>query len=63
MSASRYAMIKDGVVHNVCLWDGDTTKWQPPEDMTVLPAPENIGVGWSYADGQWTEPAPTDPAS
>ena len=58
MSVMRYAMIKDGVVQNICLWDGDLNTWTPPEDMTVIAAPENIGVGWSYSEGQWAEPVP-----
>lgn len=49
-------MIRDGIVQNISLWDGDTTRWQPPEDMLVIPAPDYVGVGWGYADGMWTEP-------
>lgn len=56
MTAIRYAMIRDGIVQNISLWDGDTTRWQPPEDMLVIPAPDYVGVGWGYADGMWTEP-------
>jgi hypothetical protein len=54
--AIRYAMIRESKVQNICLWDGDTTTWQPPNDMTVIPAPDHVGVGWGYADGVWTEP-------
>jgi len=56
MAAIRYAMIKDGIVQNISLWDGDTTKWTPPDDMIVIPAPDHVGVSWGYADGVWTEP-------
>ena len=60
MTAIRYAMIKDGTVQNICLWDGDTTTWQPPDDMTVISAPDHVGVGWGYAGGVWTEPVVED---
>lgn len=49
-------MIKDGIVQNICIWDGDTTKWQPPEEMTVIPAPDYVGVGWGYDGATWAEP-------
>ena len=60
MTAIRYAMIKDGIVQNISLWDGDTIKWQPPEDMLVIPAPDHSGVGWSYGGAVWTEPVVED---
>lgn len=55
-NAIRYAMIKDNVVQNVCLWDGDTSTWSPPDDMLVIPAPDYVGVGWGYEDGNWISP-------
>jgi hypothetical protein len=61
MTAIRYAMIKDGIVQNISLWDGDTTRWQPPEDMLVIPAPDHIGMGWSYDGENWSEPVPAPP--
>lgn len=56
MNAIRYAMIKDGIVQNICLWDGDTTKWTPPEGMIVIPAPDNVGIGWTYDGANWAAP-------
>ena len=56
----RYAMIKNGKVENISLWDGDVTKWSPPEDMLVIPAPDHIGVGWLH-DGDWHEPIIEEP--
>ena len=61
MTAIRYAMIKDSIVENICLWDGDTSVWSPPDGYLVIPAPDYIGVGWGYADGVWTEPVPDSP--
>jgi hypothetical protein len=54
-------MIKDGTVVNVSLWDGDTFKWQPPSDMLCIPAPDHVGIGWTYEDGEWTAPVVPEP--
>ena len=62
-NAIRYAMIKDGIVQNVCLWDGDTNTWTPPDGYLVIPAPDHIGTGWGYLDGVWTPPAANEEAS
>lgn len=36
MTTQNYLMIQENVVTNVCVWDGDTTQWQPPQDATML---------------------------
>lgn len=63
----RWAMIKDGLVVNVCLWNGSLNTWQPPEGIVMIKAPDNIGIGWSYDPNTdtWAEPImdqpPADP--
>jgi hypothetical protein len=52
----RYAMIRDGVVENVSLWDGDLNRWQPPEGIVCIPAPDEIGIGWSWDGQNWIAP-------
>lgn len=52
----RYAMIKNEIVENISLWDGDNKRWQPPEDMLVIPAPDHIGVNWRYVNGEFLPP-------
>ena len=52
----RYAMIRNGVVENVSLWDGDLLKWQPPEGITCIPAPDEIGIGWIWDGSSWAAP-------
>jgi len=54
-------MIKNGVVENVSLWDGDTNKWQPPEGITCIPAPDEIGIGWTWDESNWTAPVIPEP--
>jgi hypothetical protein len=61
MEAIRYAMIRNQIVENVCLWNGDTFMWQPPEGYLCIPAPDNIGISWRYIDGEWLEPIIPDP--
>jgi hypothetical protein len=54
-------MIRDGVVENVSLWDGDLAKWQPPEGIVCIPAPDDIGIGWTWDGANWGSiVAPTD---
>lgn len=61
----RYAIIIEGVVNNVCLWDGDETKWQPPQGSVtralVNDEPVNPGHSWT-AKGGFT-PAPLSAVS
>lgn len=54
--AERWAMIKDAVVINVCLWDGDTNTWRPPEDIEMQPAPDDVGIGWGWDGSAFTPP-------
>lgn len=53
----RYAIVRDGIVENVIVWDGETP-YSPPEG-TILVANENVGIGWSYdsATGEFIRPA------
>lgn len=54
----RWAMIQNGTVINVCLWDGSLDTWQPPEGIDMVKAPDNIGISWTYdnATDTWAEP-------
>lgn len=58
-----YAIVKDGMVVNVVVWDGNT-EWQPPEGTTAIKVTEETGpayIGFPYADGRFTSPpAPVD---
>ena len=44
----RWAMIQNGVVVNVCLWDGDLKTWQPPGGIEMQLATDNCGIGWTW---------------
>jgi hypothetical protein len=36
MTIQNYLMIQENIVTNVCVWDGNTQTWQPPQDTTML---------------------------
>lgn len=55
---SRYAVVCDGQVINVTLWDGKTD-WAPDEGCTVhkLPDDSPVGPGWTRAkNGRYVAP-------
>lgn len=51
---SNYAVVEDGKVTNIVVWDGET-KWLPENGDAIL-APEGVGIGWTYVDGIFTAP-------
>lgn len=60
--AKRIAIIKNGVVENVAVWDGKSP-WTPQAfdklvDVTSL---SHIGVGWSHDGNQFTTPPAPKP--
>ena len=52
----RWAMLRDGVVENVCNWDGLLTTWHPPEGIVMKEAPDHVGIGWSHDGVDWVAP-------
>jgi len=53
---SVYAIVKDGMVAEMALWDGES-EWAPSEG-TAVPATDGAGIGWGYIDGKFIEPQP-----
>lgn len=63
MSAiNTYAIVENGAVINVVLWDGQSG-WQPPAGSTanLLPIGAQVGVGYTFDGTNYTEP--TNPAA
>ena len=60
---SNWAMIQDSVVVNVCIWDGDTNTWQPPEGylMVVIPEGSGVGIGWGWDGTNFIAPPEPEP--
>lgn len=42
----NYAVIENGVVTNIAVWDGESA-WQPTNAL-VIPVSDNVRIGWFY---------------
>lgn len=56
---SKYAIVKNNLVENICVWDG-VTPWQPPAGTQAIavPANEPVGPGYAYVNGKFIAPPP-----
>jgi hypothetical protein len=54
----RYALITNGLVENICEWDGDTQKWAPPQGVQAIPAADHWSLGGTLIEGVYTPPPP-----
>lgn len=55
----RYAIVKDGAVVNIIEYESQPST--PPdgfEDGYVAIQADNVSIGWTYANGQFTNPNP-----
>lgn len=50
----NYAVIENGVVTNIAVWDGDSA-WQPTNAL-VIPVSDNVRIGWYYEKGKFSPP-------
>ncbi|MEG0870365.1 MAG: tail fiber assembly protein [Hafnia sp.] len=53
---SIYALVKDGVVENTVIWDGEGDLF-PDYQVVELKENENAGPGWSYDGTEFYAPA------
>jgi hypothetical protein len=44
--AQNYLIIESNIVTNVCLWDGDTSKWTPPLGSIALVQATTPAMVW-----------------
>ena len=51
----RYAIVADGVVTSVTLWDGES-EWTPPEGSTAVECGDDVATGWTYDGTDFTAP-------
>ncbi|SAL25561.1 hypothetical protein [Caballeronia telluris] len=58
MEAKQHAIVENGVVTNVVIWDGATSSWQPPEGAStvLIDGSQPIGIGYTTADGSTFSP-------
>lgn len=54
--SNQYALVENGVVVNVILWDGNTATWAAPEGQQAVAIPdgEHVAIGWTW-DGKTFE--------
>jgi hypothetical protein len=52
---NKYAVVVNGVVTNVALWDGQTD-WAPDGEVILLADGISAGPKWTYSNGIFTEP-------
>lgn len=53
MTTQNYLMIQENIVTNVCLWDGNTETWQPPQDATMLVQETTPTKIWGLVEGEY----------
>ena len=56
----KYALIQNGKVVNVIVWDGQS---EISNSDNLVEVTENAGIGWDYVDGKFSDnrPEPTEP--
>lgn len=55
----KYALIKDGNVQNIILWDGEG-EYDLEDEVEMRELHPEACIGWSYADGVWSPPPPAE---
>ncbi len=55
---SRYAIVENGVVVNVVIWDGKTECAAIPDDAICLPSNSPVGPGFTFDGTAFAAPAP-----
>lgn len=50
----NYALIKNGIVENVVVWDGDGDIFSEYEVVEIDGV--QAGIGWGYDNGEFIEP-------
>ena len=60
MVIQRYALVRspDGLIVNVCVWDGVTAWDDSLPNVSAVECPEQVSPGWSYVGGEWIPPTP-----
>jgi hypothetical protein len=50
MTVQNYLMVNEStnVVDNICLWDGDTSTWQPPANHLMLVQATTMALVWVW---------------
>jgi hypothetical protein len=56
---NSYAIVQNGSVVNVVIWDGDAQIWQPPAGATAtqIPVGSAAGIGYSFDGANFVAPS------
>ena len=57
MTVQKYAVVDGSAVTNIILLD-EESDFTPPPGNLLLPAPENISIGWLRSGNEWVSPTP-----
>jgi hypothetical protein len=54
---SDYAIVVNGFVVNLVMWDGGS-EWEPPTNAAAVEIPSGtfVDIGYSYTDGTFSAP-------
>jgi hypothetical protein len=55
---NTFAEIENGEIVNVSVWVGEAPQGEQFVEITNIP---NVGIGWSYVNGEFIEPAEPEP--
>lgn len=61
MSTERHAIVRDGIVEAVTLWDGNEETWKPADGAAAVRCDDQVSRGWTYSGGQFAAPVPPAP--
>lgn len=56
----RYAIVRDDVVENVILWDGEES-FESPDGCELVAVDDDVSIGWTLVDETWTAPDAPEP--
>jgi hypothetical protein len=56
-NVKHYAIVQDGVVTNVVVWDGETP-YNPDGELVEIPEGSTAGIDWDYIDGEFVDNRP-----
>lgn len=53
----NYAVVENGSVINVVVWDG-VSEWAPPDGAIAVDIPDDVpvGIGWLYDGSTFSQP-------
>jgi hypothetical protein len=47
MTIQNYLIIESNVVNNICVWDGNTSTWTPPQGSIALVQANTPAMAWT----------------